>query len=61
MLWCFGSAALAMLLLGTAALTVRPLRLLPHLRPLLLLRSCLALLCLGAALLLVGIGVLLLR
>jgi hypothetical protein len=61
MLWCFGSAVLAMLLLGLVALTVHPLRLLTHLKLVTLLRGCLALLCLGVALLLVGMGMLVLR
>lgn len=50
MLWCFGSAALAMVLLALLALTGHPVRLLGYLTPTTIVRGCLALLCLSLAL-----------
>ncbi len=61
MLWCFGSVAVLMALLGVAALTVRPLRLAGQIHPLQLLRGCLALVCLLMALGLAGMGLLAVR
>ncbi len=61
MLWCFGSAALLLTLLGVAALKINPLRLVAQLQPLLLVRGCIALSCLGVALGLMGLAVLIAR
>ena len=61
MLWCLGSVALMSLLLGLAALTVRPLRLARRLHPAGLLRGCLALGCLLVALGVFALGLLLPR
>lgn len=56
MIWCLMSGAVAALLLGLLALTLRLPRIDPRrLRPVQLLRGCLALVCLLFALMLVGL------
>jgi len=59
MLWCFGGVAVLLVLLGLAALTIRPLRVARGLRPLPLLRGCLAISCLLLAAGCIGVGLLL--
>jgi len=59
MVWCFGSVALLLVLLGLMALTSHPLRLIAKLKPILLLRGCLALSCLALALGFIALALLL--